>query len=161
MASSEYNPSDLTSVLRTLSSLSNLASTENSGILNHGICRAGEAVGDDDSYEPSDAIPTSIAHTQHMHTTGHSIPPQRTSVDPAANLGSGKKPIDPSTITTWPAGLKYVMQTVSQNEALQHRIRRLIQSQHDHERQWWKGREALLKKQEARVEKKKELDRVL
>lgn len=161
MASSEYNPSDLTSVLRTLSSLSNPASPANSGLLNHGVRRAGEAADNDDSYEPSDAIPTSIAHTQHMHTTGHSIPPRRTPVEPAANSGSGKKPIDPSAITAWPAGLKYVVQTVLQNEALQHRIRRLIQSQHDHERQWWQGREALLKKQEARVEKKKELDRVL
>ncbi|OJJ81141.1 uncharacterized protein ASPGLDRAFT_133324 [Aspergillus glaucus CBS 516.65] len=53
------------------------------------------------------------------------------------------------------------MRTVSQNEVLQRRIRRLMQSQHDHEKQWWQGREALCKKQKARGEKKKELDEVL
>ena len=62
---------------------------------------------------------------------------------------------------TWPAALRYVMRTVSQNEEVQRKIRRLIQSQHDHEKQWWQGRETLVKKQEARVEKKKELDVVL
>ncbi|KAE8389694.1 hypothetical protein BDV23DRAFT_156710 [Aspergillus alliaceus] len=53
------------------------------------------------------------------------------------------------------------MRTVSQNEDLQRKIRWLIQQQHDHEKQWWAGREALVRKQKARVEKKKELDAVL
>jgi hypothetical protein len=53
------------------------------------------------------------------------------------------------------------MRAMSQNEDLQRRIRRLIQRQHDHERQWWQGREALCAKQRARGEKKKELDAVL
>ncbi|KAJ6109518.1 hypothetical protein N7486_001753 [Penicillium sp. IBT 16267x] len=69
--------------------------------------------------------------------------------------------IDPSTITTWPAALRYVMRTVGQNEETQLRIRGLIRSQHSHERQWWKGREALLQRQEARGDKQKELDAVL
>jgi hypothetical protein len=70
-------------------------------------------------------------------------------------------PSDPSSITTWSAALKYVMRTVSQNEALQAKIRRLIQGQHQHERQWWKGRKALLEKQRTRAEKKRQLDKVL
>jgi Mn-containing catalase len=53
------------------------------------------------------------------------------------------------------------MRTVAANEHIQQRIRFLIQRQHDHERQWWKGREALLQKQKSRVEKKRELDEVL
>jgi hypothetical protein len=53
------------------------------------------------------------------------------------------------------------MRAVAHNEALQHKLRRLIRSQHDHERQWWRGREALLEKQKARVEKKRQLDEVL
>lgn len=69
--------------------------------------------------------------------------------------------VDSSTITTWPAALRYVMRTVAQNEDMQRRIRRLIQSQHDHEKQWWQGRETLVKKHRTRVEKKKELDAVL
>lgn len=53
------------------------------------------------------------------------------------------------------------MRTVGQNEEIQQRIRFLIQRQHDHEKQWWKGREALLQKQTSRKEKKRELDQVL
>ncbi|OJJ42976.1 hypothetical protein ASPZODRAFT_75369 [Penicilliopsis zonata CBS 506.65] len=53
------------------------------------------------------------------------------------------------------------MSTMAQNQGLQGKIRRLIQSQHDHEKQWWAGREALLKKQGARAEKKQQLDEVL
>lgn len=68
---------------------------------------------------------------------------------------------DPSIITTWPDALKCVMKTVAHSEALQSKIRRLIRTQHQHERQWWEGRKALVAKQEARVEKKRKLDEVL
>jgi hypothetical protein len=53
------------------------------------------------------------------------------------------------------------MRAVGQSEETQLRIRGLIRSQHSHEQQWWKARETLLKKQQARGEKKKELDAVL
>jgi hypothetical protein len=53
------------------------------------------------------------------------------------------------------------MRTVGQNEETQLRIRGLIRSQHSHEKQWWKGRETLLEKQQARGDRKKELDAVL
>ncbi|KAJ5825916.1 hypothetical protein N7474_003054 [Penicillium riverlandense] len=91
----------------------------------------------------------SAAREQHHHDQGK--PPSHTRTPPT----------DLATITTWPAALRYVMRTVGQNEETQLRIRGLIQSQHTHERQWWKGRQALLAKQAARGEKKKELDAVL
>lgn len=53
------------------------------------------------------------------------------------------------------------MRTVGQDEETQLRIRGLIRSQHSHERQWWKGREALVQRHQARGDKKKELDAVL
>ncbi|KAI1913111.1 hypothetical protein LOZ65_005868 [Ophidiomyces ophidiicola] len=68
---------------------------------------------------------------------------------------------DPRTITAWPTALKYVMKAVSHNETLQSRIRRLIRSQHDHEKKWWEAREALISKQTSRADKKKKLDEVL
>ncbi|KAM5478925.1 hypothetical protein McanCB56680_006008 [Microsporum canis] len=73
----------------------------------------------------------------------------------------GKGSVDPSTITTWPAAIKYVMKTVAQNETVQYRIRRLIASQHEHERSWWQGRQTLLAKQKARAGNQKKLDEVL
>jgi hypothetical protein len=39
------------------------------------------------------------------------------------------------------------MKTVARNEALQSRIRHLIRTQHQHERQWWEARQALIAKQ--------------
>ncbi|KAL9619817.1 MAG: hypothetical protein Q9160_005557 [Pyrenula sp. 1 TL-2023] len=68
---------------------------------------------------------------------------------------------DPSTITEWRAAQKYVTFTVAQNEATVARIKRLIKKQHDHERQWWEGRKALVTKQSGRVEGKKAVDDLL
>ncbi|EFE40717.1 conserved hypothetical protein [Trichophyton verrucosum HKI 0517] len=53
------------------------------------------------------------------------------------------------------------MKTVAQNETVQFRIRRLIASQHEHEKTWWQGRQRLLAKQKARAGNQKKLDEVL
>lgn len=147
MASQGYNAADLTSVLQTLSALSTPANPDNN------------------SYEPSDPLPPSAIVPPQSQPPGSaenrpgveatSEPRARAPGNPAGVLG------DTSSITTWPAALRHVMRAVSQSEDLQRRIRWLIQRQHDHEKQWWQGREALLKKQRARVDKKKELDKVL
>ncbi|EAL87065.1 conserved hypothetical protein [Aspergillus fumigatus A1163] len=165
-----YNSADLTSVLRTLSALSNNQSHQ--GYQNNSpsvhissYSRIPQRTQDeeDDPYEPAEASPPFPVAQVHSNQSTY----QRTA---GAHAPSAKAPLHPnasnsiadsSSITTWAAALRHVMREVSQNEDTQRRIRRLIQSQHDHERQWWQGREALLKKQKARVEKKKELDAVL
>ena len=165
---SDYNSSDLTSVLNTLSALSDPAAhTQNHHHGQHTIPQSQSQSQiqepEDDAYEPSDSIPVPVppitsTRSQpqpqpHIHTPK---PPQQTPTPtPQTDLPN------PSTITTWPPALRHIMRTVAQSEDLQRRIRRLLQSQHDHEKQWWQGREALCKKQMARVEKKKELDDVL
>jgi hypothetical protein len=40
-------------------------------------------------------------------------------------------------------------------------IRRLVTTQHAQERKWWEEREALVRRQAARGERKRELERVL
>ncbi|KAJ5088249.1 hypothetical protein N7456_011865 [Penicillium angulare] len=141
MADHPYNTPDLTSVLQTLSSLT---SQNNS----------------------SQTPDRSISHDPRRQNAGASSNNTPVQTAPRPRPSSSSKPAntslgDPSTITTWPAALRYVMKTVGQNEETQLRIRGLIRSQHSHERQWWKGREALLQRQQARGEKKKELDAVL
>jgi len=37
----------------------------------------------------------------------------------------------------------------------------MIQIHHEHEEQWWKGREALIEKQQARIEGQKKLEDIL
>ncbi|RHZ67899.1 uncharacterized protein CDV56_104012 [Aspergillus thermomutatus] len=165
-----YNSADLTSVLRTLSALSNNQGHQDYqhnppsvNISSHLPVQQRTQDEDDDPYEPAEASPPfPVAQVHPNHSTYQTIT--------RAHAPSAKAPlhsiapsssVDSSSITTWPAALQHVMRAVSQNEDAQRRIRRLIQSQHDHERQWWQGREALLKKQKARVDKKKELDAVL
>ncbi|OGM40188.1 hypothetical protein ABOM_010977 [Aspergillus bombycis] len=156
------NTPDLSSVLATLSALSNQSQAQAQAqahlqqqhqppyISNKNPQNVPED--DTDTYEPSETIipltpspniphPKPQPHPQHQKPTLH-LP-------------------DTSTITAWPPALKSIMRTLSTNEDLQRKIRFLIQRQHDHERQWWAGREALVRKQKARVEKKKELDAVL
>jgi Protein of unknown function (DUF2458) len=53
------------------------------------------------------------------------------------------------------------MNTLSKNLETTCKIKRLIKNQHDNERQWWAGREALLAKHKGRVESKKKADDLL
>ncbi|KAK1138985.1 hypothetical protein N8T08_001629 [Aspergillus melleus] len=157
MASShDYNAADLTSVLRTLSALSTPAlPPQDPPQPTHP---------DHDAYEPTDALPPVPVQAP----TPSESSAKRSGPDPTSQLSKPRATGnltatlgDTSSITTWPAALRHVMRAVSQSEDLLQRIRWLIQRQHDHEKQWWQGREALLKKQRARVDKKKELDDVL
>ncbi|OJD15119.1 hypothetical protein AJ78_04604 [Emergomyces pasteurianus Ep9510] len=127
---------DLASVLKTLSAYAPVALDQSTAPLNPSA---------DSSNYGSQNKATPIPR--------HATPEQK--ITQVANLP------DPSTITAWPAALRYVMKTVAQNEATQSKIRKLIRTQHDHEKQWWEGRQALLSKQAGREEKKKQLDEVL
>jgi Protein of unknown function (DUF2458) len=53
------------------------------------------------------------------------------------------------------------MNTLSKNLEATSKIQRLIKNQHDNERQWWAGREALIAKHKARVGSKKKADDLL
>ncbi|KAE8347460.1 hypothetical protein BDV24DRAFT_157749 [Aspergillus arachidicola] len=158
-----YNTPDLSSVLATLSALSNQSQSQSQAqsqahpqhqqpyTTNKNTQNVPED--DTDTYEPSETIIplTPSPNIPHPKPQAHPQHPK----PPTLHLPNT------STITTWPPALKSIMRTLSTNEDLQRKIRFLIQRQHDHERQWWAGREALVRKQKARVEKKKELDAVL
>lgn len=188
MAQNGYNPSDLTSVLRTLSSLSSAIppASHSGGVYNDHGSNGNDSgngngngngiedgIDDDDHYEPSDAIlppPLPVPSESESLSASPQTQPQpqpqqptspQTQPQPPTTPTPAPAPTDPSTITTWPAALRYIMQTVSQSDALQLRLRKLLQSQHDHERQWWVGREALVRKLGERSDRKRELDRVL
>ncbi|PYH93508.1 hypothetical protein BO71DRAFT_450739 [Aspergillus ellipticus CBS 707.79] len=158
----DYNAADLTSVLRTLSALSNQQQPQppphpHPPTQSHRIPPNENE--EDDVYEPSESLPQLPAAPPPQPPN-----PAPTQTQPRPQPGPtphAKPAEDTSTITAWPAALRYVMRTVAQSEEIQRRIRYLIQRQHDHEKQWWQGREALLRKQQARAGKKKELDAVL
>ena len=120
-----------------------------------------------EEYNPSDAVP--LPPTNHnlalhqkfpIQTQSRQIPgPELQSRPPSAPPKA--LPVDPATITTWPPALRHVTKLVSQNDAVLGRIRKLINVQHQHEKQWWDGRNALLQKQKARIEDRKKLDEVM
>ncbi len=53
------------------------------------------------------------------------------------------------------------MKNLSQNPEVSSKIKRLIKNQHDNERQWWAGREALLAKHMGREENKRKASDLL
>ncbi|KFX86185.1 hypothetical protein V490_09184, partial [Pseudogymnoascus sp. VKM F-3557] len=68
---------------------------------------------------------------------------------------------DASKITDWPTALRCVMRSVASNERVVGEIRKLIQTQHEHETQWCAGRRELAMKIDARKVGQKKLDDVL
>jgi hypothetical protein len=68
---------------------------------------------------------------------------------------------DPSTLTTYPPSLRYISTLISTQPAIHQRITRLIREQHSHEKQWFRGRQDLIKRIKGRKERQKEADEVL
>ena len=101
------------------------------------------------SYEPQQPLPQLQPQPPPPQRPQTPIPPQQPTLPSA------------STITTWPPALRHVTQHLAQNEEVMRRIKHLISTQHNHERQWWSQREALLKTQRGREEGRRRLDGVL
>lgn len=181
MASSQYDPPDLASILRTLAaSTSSTQTRPPSSIPAHTIAALTpglDGVGDQDlvldldfdleegEYDPNDAIlPISCHERGSAENTVHPItpPPTSTSLLATAPHRASRPPsTDPRAITTFGAALRHITNIVARNEAIVSRIRKLIESQHQHERQWWEAREALVKKQGEREEGRRKVDEVL
>ncbi|PGH21358.1 hypothetical protein AJ80_03275 [Polytolypa hystricis UAMH7299] len=154
MASRNNQVPDLASVLKTLSAYVPNSNSPPSGAINNQSSTHYPSSNQKQSFQhdipPSYQTPTAQAPPQYPYNP-----------DTSRTHGQQSGTADSSAITAWPAALKHVMKLVGQNETIQAKIRRLIRTQHDHEKQWWEGRKALLAKQEARVEKRKKLDEVL
>ncbi|KAL4919368.1 hypothetical protein BDW62DRAFT_44654 [Aspergillus aurantiobrunneus] len=166
MSSQSEGAPDLNSILRTLSAFSNQT---NAYFHQPPAHSNNHDANEQDDLELPDVHLPPVTQAQAQPQPPRQSPPsapsslrQSSQINQHIKLQAQAKDKDPSsTITTWPTALKRVMRTVAQNEDIQRRIRFLIQRQHEHERQWWKGREALAQKQRSRKDKKRELDEVL
>ncbi|KAF6221962.1 hypothetical protein HO133_001930 [Letharia lupina] len=85
-------------------------------------------------------------------------PPASTPGPKKAHAPPGHRP---ATITTWAPALRHVTGQTTADPEFGHRVRHLITTQRDHERQWWDGREDLKKRLAGREEGRKKLDSVL
>lgn len=140
MADNNLNPSapDLASILRTLSAFS--------------------------SPPLPSVTPQPQPQLQHTHATpqpqhSQSQNHNRTSSNPP-KAETPARP-DSTKITSWRPALQYVVHHIAPQPSHLFKIRKLIQVQRTHERQWWEGRVALVQKQEGRIEGKRKLDEVL
>ncbi|KAK6332093.1 hypothetical protein TWF718_002627 [Orbilia javanica] len=69
--------------------------------------------------------------------------------------------VDPRTITQWPAALKYITTTITTNPAAMERLKKMKQHQKDHEKQWWRSREAILERHSKSSDNRMAMDSVL
>ncbi|KAK2873340.1 hypothetical protein FQN49_002436 [Arthroderma sp. PD_2] len=142
---------DLAAILKTLSSFNTPQPCQS------------QTPANDSNPDNTNRTPATITSNQSASGTDRRAPQDLSaSSRQVPEFGSqGKSSVDPSIITTWPTAIKCVMKTVAQNEGVQYRIRRLIATQHEHEKSWWQARQRLIAKQKARAGNQKKLDEVL
>ncbi|CAZ80686.1 unnamed protein product [Tuber melanosporum] len=118
---------------------------------------------DDDSYSPPPAI----------------TPDPRQTYPPPSVHVSREAAVDPSKIEEWNAALRYIMKEVCKNEAIMAGIKKMINSQHEHEKAWhvalakgqllvfvltvprFRAREEIVNKHKVRKESGKKVEDVL
>jgi hypothetical protein len=158
MASKVYQDLDLASVLKTLASLAPASQYP-------------------DNQSISSTLPLATHGRDHTVQSAYSGPNNVQQLGSDPSPPPAPKRVDPTTITDWSTGLRCVMKTIATNDSIVREIQRvctavpyfrfhsnqdqMIKTQHEHEDQWWAGRQALLQKQEARKEGQKKLDDVL
>lgn len=151
MAEMNYNAADLSSVLQTLSSLAPQAQVSQNS--------TSAPIPQKRTFSSANTNAPAV-RTQDPRQTQDS---RQTQPRPSPSNHSSTSTSGPnsSTITTWPLALRHVMRTVGQNEETQFRIRGMIRSQHHHEQSWFNSRQALIKQQQGRPQKQRELEAVL
>ncbi|KAI6250057.1 hypothetical protein HI914_02087 [Erysiphe necator] len=183
MSSNGYysNPTtDLASILRTLASLTPQIQNQNQNQNQHQNQNQNQNRGQSQSQQQFKTFAPSVEESLNQsylkpneNVTSNSqykpAPALEAFLPVASNNSSTiqKKPtlskniVDPTSIIEWPAGLRCITKTVAKNENILDEIRRLIKNQHEHEEQWWNGRNTLIDKLKAREEGQKKLDEVL
>lgn len=168
MTSTDYQPPDLTTVLATLAAYAPPqppAPQYTSPQLQppHEELDLDEDEYDPSNFDPSVSQPAVIPQpvTEAPATTESPIRPQASSSGTRTFQNTSSLLESASKILSWPPALRFVMKNIMPNPAVAHRVKHLIRTQHQHERQWWSGREALLQKQREREAGRKKLDDVL
>ena len=166
MNSYDYQTPDLASILRTLSGQpsQNLQPAAGASPVNThyntGQGSQGGFIGT--SYileQPQVAVTPPYNYSyQHLPPTEPSKPEPKVTLEPKQ---TSKPSVDPKTITSWPSGLRYITKLVAQDDEFAERVKKLIKSQHSHERQWAKGREELLEGRQKREQGRNAINDVL
>ncbi|MCJ1392176.1 hypothetical protein MMC18_005043 [Xylographa bjoerkii] len=181
MSSNNYVPPDIASILRSLAATASnnptlplpvhlteavsAPSSQLDGSPEHGVDLDLDIGLEEGEYDPNDALLPIAEQGTQLPLLSHAVtfPDPISAVSTSGNTQFIPKaaPVDPRSITTYPAALRHITKIVARNEATMSRVRKLIVSQHQHERQWWDGREALVKQQGEREEGRKKVEDVL
>ncbi|PQE12618.1 ATP synthase subunit beta protein [Rutstroemia sp. NJR-2017a BBW] len=110
--------------------------------------------------------PQAALHQPHVASSHGPVSQQQQWPAPVPSVPTPAPPnntkvVDPATIIEWSAGLRCVMRTVAKHDQVLQEIRKMMKVQHEHEEQWWKGRQALIEKQQVRKEGQRKLEEVL
>lgn len=144
MASTDYQPPNLASILQTLAAYAPPPPQPPSHPPSTDL--------EEGEYDPSDFQPSS--------QPPQPLPPQpiqqQPSLTPTPSPSSKA-----SVITTWPPALRHTTHLLSTQPALLPRLRHLIRSAHAHERQWWDGRLALQQRLSTRDAGRRKISSVL
>ena len=170
MSAADYQPPDLASVLATLAAYAPPQPSTPQLLPPASQLQPPEPDIEEGEYDPSDFTPSIVqplvvpksALASLTSTPGLPPPtPQAPAPRPHTTQSTSSSLESASTIISWPPALRHVMKYVVPNPGVSHRIQHLIRTQHQHERQWWSGREALLQRQKTRERGRKKLDDVL
>ncbi|KAK6346343.1 hypothetical protein TWF730_010669 [Orbilia blumenaviensis] len=115
-------------------------------------------------YQPDIPIPSQQQQQKQQTPSAQSFfqpaaPPPAPAAAPAAPPASER--VDPRMITKWPAALKYITTVITTNPATMERLKKMKLHQRDHERQWWRSREALLERHSKNADNRMAMDSLL
>lgn len=156
MASNEYQPQDLESILRTLSNF-----TQPAQISGTESRQAGPFLQFNEHNQqqwPIQSYPADVLEHQESLQA-----PQKAIGDSPDSL-PGKPTaaeIDPANIVDWSTGLRHVTRLAARNEQLGRSMQKIIKVHHENVRQWEASYEALLQTQTSRKGEQSKLDDVL
>lgn len=111
----------------------------------------------------SSILNTLTAYTPQWQPVVETRPPEAHAPNPKPEWQAPAQNPAPlaASIKTYPAALRYITTHLLPSPAFQESVQHLIQTQHDHERQWYAGREKLQQQIRSRGESRARLDAVL
>ncbi|KAL9596587.1 MAG: hypothetical protein Q9219_005714 [cf. Caloplaca sp. 3 TL-2023] len=152
MAFPDYQTPDLASVLQTLAAYAPPLQPQPQP--HHQPQPADLEELEEGEYDPSDFQPI-LPSPSSQRPPSHPLSTPRSSTP----IPPPKPP--PPNITSWPPALRHTTHLLTTTPSLIRRLRHIICTAHQHERQWWSGREALVARLASRKENQRKLDSVL
>ena len=149
---------DLASILQVLSSYAPPQATMQSE-----ATELEEGEYDPNEYDPKQhQLVSSVQYSERQTSpTHHQLATPKKSVSDESKPPVPPQTPSPASIKTWPQALLHAVTYVCPNPEKTKRIQHLMDTQHQHERQWWEQRQEIIRKAKGRDASRVRLDSVL